>query len=80
MLRPTAVSVAPQDNYIIRVKFDTGEEKDFDVKPYIKGDWYGRLHDPAYFKAVMTDGYTVAWPDGQDICPDDLYSLSYECG
>ena len=77
MLRPTAVSVAPKDNYILRVKFDNGEEKNFDVKPYIKGDWYGQLKDLAYFKAVAADGYTVAWPDGQDICPDELYSLSY---
>ena len=38
MLRPTAVSVTPTDNYIISVKFDNGEEKKFDVKPYIKGD------------------------------------------
>lgn len=77
MLRPTAVSVTPNDDYIISVKFDYGEEKKFDVKPYIKGDWYGRLRDTAYFKAVKTDGYTVIWPDGQDICPDELYTLSY---
>lgn len=77
MLRPTAVSVTPNDDYIISVKFDNGEEKKFDVKPYIKGDWYGRLRDTSYFKAVKTDGYTVTWPDGQDICPDELYTLSY---
>lgn len=77
MLRPTAVSVTTNDDYIISVKFDNGEEKKFDVKPYIKGDWYGRLRDTAYFKAVKTDGYTVTWPDGQDICPDELYTLSY---
>lgn len=77
MLRPTAVSVIPDDDYILNVKFDNGEEKKFDVKPYIKGDWYGHLKDTAYFKAVTTDGYTVTWPDGQDICPDELYSLSY---
>ena len=47
------------------------------MKPYIKGDWYGRLRDVAYFKAAKTDGYTVIWPEGQDICPDELYSLSY---
>ena len=76
MLRPTAVSVIPNDDYIISVKFDNGEEKKFDVKPYIKGDWYGQLRDAAYFKAVTTDGYTVTWPNGQDICPDALYSLS----
>ena len=78
MLRPTAVSVVPIDNYISTVKFDNGEEKKFDVKPYIKGDWYGQLMDVSYFKAVTTDGYTVVWPDGQDICPDELYMLSYE--
>lgn len=78
MLRPTAVSVVPVDNYIINVKFDNGEEKKFDVKPYIKGDWYGQLRDVSYFKAVKTDGYTVIWPDGQDICPDELYLLGYE--
>ena len=77
MFRPTAVSVIPNDDYIISVKFDNGEEKKFDVKPYIKGDWYGQLRDAAYFKAVTTDGYTVTCPNGQDICPDELYSLSY---
>ena len=43
MLRPTAISVTPQNDYIIRIKFDNGEEKKFDVKPYIKGEWYGQL-------------------------------------
>ena len=77
MLRPTAVSVVPIDDYVISVKFDNGEEKKFDVKPYIKGEWYGQLRNPAYFKAVSTDGYTVTWPDGQDICPDELYELGF---
>ena len=49
MLRPTAVAVVPIDNYLIRIRFDNGEEKKFDVKPYIKGEWYGRLKDLAYF-------------------------------
>ena len=45
MLRPTAVAVVPIDNYLIRIRFDNGEEKKFDVKPYIKGEWYGRLKE-----------------------------------
>ena len=59
MLRPTAIDVVPTDDYIINVNFDNGEEKKFDVKPYIKGEWYGKLKDMAYFGAVTTDGYTV---------------------
>jgi len=76
MLRPTAVKVIPKDDYILDVEFDNGERKEFDVKPYIRGEWYGKLHDHNYFNAVETDGYTVVWPEGQDICPDELYELS----
>ena len=31
------------------------------------------LDDPAYFRRVRANGYTVEWADGQDICPDELY-------
>ena len=73
MLRPTAVHVEPLDNYFISVLFDNGEKKEFDVKPYIKGTWYGELADPVYFSSVMTNGYSVEWANGQDLCPDELY-------
>ncbi len=77
MLRPTAKEVRARDNYILDIVFDNGEEKLFDVKPYIKGTWYGMLEDRAYFCAVKTDGFSVVWPEGQDICPDELYYNSY---
>ena len=76
MLRPTAIKVNPLEIYIIQVQFDNGEIKLFDVKPYIKGAWYGELKEKSYFSTVHTDGFTVAWANGQDICPDDLYYLS----
>lgn len=73
MLRPTAKAVFPMDDFKIKVQFDNGEIKLFDVKPYIRGSWYGELADPAYFKSVSANGYTVEWANGQDICPDELY-------
>ena len=76
MLRPTAVSVLALDDARILVEFDTGEKKIMDVKPYIKGEWYGMLADPSYFRTVRTNGYTVEWKDGQDLCPDELYYCS----
>lgn len=75
MLRPTAVQVEAICEYKILVEFDNGEKKCFDVEPYIKGEWYGQLRAFEYFKRVSTDGFTVVWPDGQDICPDELYDL-----
>jgi hypothetical protein len=74
MLRPTAVKVEAICEYQILVEFDNGE-KIFDVEPYIQGEWYGKLRTYEYFKRVNTDGFTVVWPDGQDICTDELYDM-----
>ena len=76
MLRPTATAVKAKENYLIEVTFDNGAVKVFDVKPYIKGAWYGQLEDINYFNSAATDGYTVVWANGQDLCPDELYTLS----
>lgn len=73
MLRPTAISVTVQKDYTLKVIFNNGETKIFDVKPYIKGSWYSRLKDFSYFSLAKADGFTVIWPEGQDICPDELY-------
>lgn len=73
MLRPTAKAVVPMNDFMLRVSFDNGETKMFDVKPYIRGNWYGELSNPTYFKSVFANGYTVEWANGQDICPDELY-------
>ena len=43
-----------------------------------RNEWYGELGEPDYFRQVKTDGFTVVWPHGQDICPDELYDLSTE--
>ena len=73
MMRPMAVLVEPVENYQLMLEFDNGEKKIFDVKPYIQGSFYGQLSDPAYFKSVRTNGYSVEWENGQDLCPDELY-------
>lgn len=75
MLRPTAIDVKAKDNYILYVLFDNGESGYFDVKPYIRGNWFSMLQNKDYFSKVKTNGITVEWPDGQDISPDDLFRL-----
>ena len=32
-----------------------------------------RFKNFSYFSLAKADGFTVIWPDGQDICPDELY-------
>ena len=79
MLRPTAISAKAEKEYTIKVTFDNGEVKLFDCKPYIRGEWYSQLENADYFKCVRVNGYSVEWPDGQDLCPDELYYKSFPC-
>ncbi len=76
MLRPTVIKVIHQNDFSLLLEFDNGENKKFDVPPYIKGSWFGKLKELSYFKCVRTNGFNIEWPDGQDICPDDLYFCS----
>ncbi len=56
--------------------FETGEHKIFDVKPYINGDWFGKLRDEVFFKTVHVSRNTIQWAGGQDIAPHELYDDS----
>ena len=75
-MNPQALSVEPLENYQLRVGFDNGEVRIFDVKPLIRGSWMGELADESYFKTVRIGGLSVEWPHEQDICPDQLYECS----
>ena len=78
MLQPRIISVKPISNYRLELQYETGENKILDVKPYIIGDWFGKLSDQSYFKAVkiIRNGKGIEWPDGQDVAPHELYNNS----
>ena len=76
MKYPNVLKVIPQADYSVIVTFETGEIKKFDVKPYISGEWFGKLTDIAVFNSVHPCGNTIEWADGQDIAPHELYELS----
>ena len=76
MLQPKLVEVKPLPNYMLYLKYETNEQKVFDVSPYIEGDWFGKLKDENYFKSVYLGKNTVEWQEGQDIAPHELYDYS----
>lgn len=80
MKRPTAILVTPNNDFTLTVTFDNNEIRLFDVKPYIKGTWFGELNDITLFNSVHIAGLSIEWANGQDICPDDLYYNSVPCG
>ena len=80
MLQPRVKEVRPIEDYRLHLIFDNGEERIFDVKPYISGSWYGQLRDVNVFRTVRVSGKTVEWADGQDIAPHELYEMSEKVG
>ena len=78
MLQPNLKSVMPMDGYKLKLTYETGEEKVFDVTPYIEGNWYSELKNKSYFDRIqlLDGGYGIEWPNGQDIAPHELYELS----
>ena len=78
MLQPRLVNVEPVDYLKLRLTYETGEVKIFDVSPYANGSWYGELKEDAYFRTVqmLPGGTGVEWRNGQDIAPHELYECS----
>ncbi|MCL2845159.1 MAG: DUF2442 domain-containing protein [Chitinivibrionia bacterium] len=82
MLCPKIVSIKPLEGYKVKLDYETGEVKLFDVLPYMSGEWYGELYNYDYFKSVhlVSSGYGIEWGNGQDIAPHELYDMSIAVG
>ena len=75
-MRPKAIDVKPLENYELKVTFDNGEVKIFDVKPYLEFIQFKDLKDEKIFNSVKVAGISIQWCNGADICPDELYNNS----
>ncbi len=74
MIKP--IKVTPMDNYILKVHFNNGECKLFDLKPYLDMPFYSSLKDKEQFMQVYVGEYTIEWKNGRDISPHELYEYS----
>ena len=74
MLYPKIIDAQAVGDYCVRMEFEDGSVRVLDVKPWIRGDWYGKLSDVEYFRKVRPHSCpgSIEWPDGQDIAPEDI--------
>ena len=73
------VEARPKDNYILELKFRTGEVRLLDMKPYIQqGGVFGRLREETKFREVevQSDMGGLVWPSGADFCPNTAFMKS----
>jgi hypothetical protein len=77
MLTPKITGVEALEDYTIKLNYETGEIKFFNVLPYIFGAWYEELKNHNYFKTVhiISNGNGIEWEHGQDIAPHELYDM-----
>ena len=71
---PDILGVKALDNYLIYLKFETNEEKIYDMKKLInENKFYNKLKDKNYFKDVKIRGDSIEWENGEDVAPENLY-------
>ncbi|MDR0852074.1 MAG: DUF2442 domain-containing protein [Clostridiales Family XIII bacterium] len=70
-MRPRAIAVEPQADYKVLVTFSGNEKRLFDVAPYLVLPAFKGIKE--LFNTVHVAGLSIAWENGVDICPDELY-------
>ena len=68
--------VEPLDDYLLRLTFKNGEQKVFDMKPYLGKGIFQELKDEKIFKSAKISFDTVDWENEADIDPETLYNES----
>jgi len=72
--RVTAVVPLPESCLLLT--FSNGEQRVFDVLPYLDKGIFTELKNPHYFARVRVVAGHVEWPQEQDFSPDTLYLRS----
>lgn len=58
---------------MLRIVFTSGEEKIFDVKPFLETGVFKSLKNVALFSTAHAEYGTVVWQNNVDLDPDRLY-------
>lgn len=72
-ISPKVIAVVPLDNYKLSIAFENGEDRLFDVTPYLEQGIFSELKDIDYFVQVAVSFDAIEWPHGQDFSRDTLY-------
>lgn len=75
-MHPAVTSVKALDGYRLLLQFANGEEKIFDVSPYLNIGRFADLRDPSVFSSVAVKFDSVEWANHLDIDPEFLYEKS----
>lgn len=72
-MTPRIIEVKANEDFTLDLTYENGEEKIFDVKPYLSIGVFKQLKDFSLFKKVKPFYGSIAWKSGQDLSPETLY-------
>lgn len=74
------IKVEPRDGFFLLLKFENGESRIFDMKPYLEKPPFIRLKDARQFCRARISNGTVSWPGDKDsdmdLAAETLYDHS----
>jgi len=70
---PEVATVQTLPNHVLQLTFTNGEQKRFDMSPYLHYPVFRKLQSPGFFKLAKVNYGTVTWPGDIDIAPETLY-------
>ncbi|MBU1122546.1 MAG: DUF2442 domain-containing protein [Candidatus Omnitrophota bacterium] len=73
---PRVKKVTPEKYFKLKITFDNGQSKIFNMQPYLNFGIFSELKNMKYFRQVKPLHGSISWPRGQDVCPDTLYKKS----
>ena len=80
MLMNRVKEVKALPDYRLEIVFRNGEHGIFDCTPYKDYECLAGIWADGVFDKVVADHGTVMWPNGADLCPDEVYDYSMKTG
>lgn len=72
-MNPYVKNVNALDDYQLELEFENGEQRIFNLTPYLSRGIFVRLQNRALFQAARVVAGSVEWPGGLDLSYDTLY-------
>ena len=71
---PVPTNLETEQNYCLKVSFNNGVTKIFDLNPYFeKYKFFAPLKDPKLFSNARLDRRAIIWNDDLDIAIEEVY-------
>ena len=71
-MNPYVKSVKARNDCWLELLFENGEQRLFDLKPYLERGVFARLQNRALFQAARVVAGSVEWPGDIDLSHDTL--------